>query len=180
MKVIIGSDHGGFELKEDLKAQLADLKIEVVDVGTNSETAVDYPDFGRAVADPVSSGKFDRGILICGTGIGSTNPQLLETTAASFSKAKLKASTSADSGTGWDTDPYALGTPSGVVDLRTGERRPFCRTDGSVEGQTLGKFRFSSDGLAFGLRAIAGSLRQDPQPQHLRQPKRIVLVIGML
>ncbi len=70
MKVIIGSDHGGFELKEDLKAQLADLKIEVVDVGTNSETAVDYPDFGRAVADPVSSGKFDRGILICGTGIG--------------------------------------------------------------------------------------------------------------
>lgn len=70
MKVIVGSDHGGFELKEDLKAQLADLKIEVVDVGTNSETAVDYPDFGRAVAAQVSSGKFDRGILICGTGIG--------------------------------------------------------------------------------------------------------------
>ncbi len=70
MKVISGSDHGGFELKEDLKAQLADLKIEVVDVGTNSETAVDYPDFGRAVAAQVSSGKFDRGILICGTGIG--------------------------------------------------------------------------------------------------------------
>jgi RpiB/LacA/LacB family sugar-phosphate isomerase len=70
MKVIIGSDHGGFELKEDLKAQLADLRIEVVDLGTNSEAAVDYPDFGRAVAEQVSSGKFDRGILICGTGIG--------------------------------------------------------------------------------------------------------------
>jgi RpiB/LacA/LacB family sugar-phosphate isomerase len=70
MKVIIGSDHGGFELKEDLKAQLADLKIEVVDVGTSSAASVDYPDFGSAVAAQVSSGTFDRGILICGTGIG--------------------------------------------------------------------------------------------------------------
>jgi len=70
MKIIIGSDHGGFELKEDLKAHLADLKMEVVDVGTSSEASTDYPDYGSAVAARVSSGEFERGLLICGTGIG--------------------------------------------------------------------------------------------------------------
>lgn len=70
MKIIIGSDHGGFELKEDLKAQLAELNMEAVDVGTYSEASTDYPDYGRAVAARVSSGEFERGILICGTGIG--------------------------------------------------------------------------------------------------------------
>lgn len=70
MKIIIGSDHGGFELKEDLKAFLSELRVDVTDVGTNSEASVDYPDFGSEVARRVSSGEFKRGILICGTGIG--------------------------------------------------------------------------------------------------------------
>jgi ribose 5-phosphate isomerase B len=70
MKIIIGSDHGGFELKEDLKAFLSELHVDVTDVGTHSEASVDYPDFGREVARRVSSGEFERGILICGTGIG--------------------------------------------------------------------------------------------------------------
>ena len=70
MKIIIGSDHGGFELKEDLKAFLSELHVDVTDVGTHSEASVDYPDYGREVARRVSTGEFERGILICGTGIG--------------------------------------------------------------------------------------------------------------
>jgi ribose 5-phosphate isomerase B len=70
MKIVIGSDHGGFELKEDLKNRLAEQKVEVLDLGTHSESSVDYPDIGSAVAERVSSGEFARGILICGTGIG--------------------------------------------------------------------------------------------------------------
>jgi ribose 5-phosphate isomerase B len=69
--VAIGADHGGFELKEALKKDLASLGFEVNDVGTNSKDAVDYPDFAHAVAQQVGSGKAWRGIMIDGAGIGS-------------------------------------------------------------------------------------------------------------
>lgn len=69
--VAIGADHGGFELKEALKADLKALGFDVEDVGTNSKDAVDYPDFAHAVAQAVSSGKAWRGIMIDGAGIGS-------------------------------------------------------------------------------------------------------------
>jgi ribose 5-phosphate isomerase B len=69
--VAIGADHGGFELKEALKADLKALGFDVQDVGTNSKEAVDYPDFAHAVAQAVSSGKAWRGIMIDGAGIGS-------------------------------------------------------------------------------------------------------------
>jgi ribose 5-phosphate isomerase B len=69
--VAIGADHGGFELKEALKADLNALGFEVQDVGTNSKDAVDYPDFAHAVAQAISSGKAWRGIMIDGAGIGS-------------------------------------------------------------------------------------------------------------
>lgn len=69
--VAIGSDHGGFELKETLKPELAKLGYEVIDVGTNSKDAVDYPDFAHDVARLVGSGKAWRGIMIDGAGIGS-------------------------------------------------------------------------------------------------------------
>jgi len=69
--VAIGADHGGFELKEALKKDLAALSFEINDVGTNSKDAVDYPDFAHAVAQAVSSGKAWRGIMIDGAGIGS-------------------------------------------------------------------------------------------------------------
>lgn len=69
--VAIGSDHGGFELKEILKPELAKQGIEVIDVGTNSKEAVDYPDFAHDVARLVGSGKAWRGIMIDGAGIGS-------------------------------------------------------------------------------------------------------------
>jgi ribose 5-phosphate isomerase B len=71
MKLAIGCDHGGFELKEEiLKYIKAVANIEVVDFGTNGKDSVDYPDFGKKVSEAVSTGAVDRGILICGTGIG--------------------------------------------------------------------------------------------------------------
>ncbi|GAF75665.1 unnamed protein product [marine sediment metagenome] len=70
MKIALGSDHGGYQLKENLKKYLKELKVEYVDFGCENEKPVDYPDIGFKVAIDVKSGKYDRGILICGTGIG--------------------------------------------------------------------------------------------------------------
>ena len=70
MKIAIGSDHAGFALKEELKRHLSEGGVEVEDFGTFSADSVDYPDIGFAVAQAVAEGKFPRGILICGTGIG--------------------------------------------------------------------------------------------------------------
>ena len=69
--VVLGADHGGFELKEALKPELSGLGFDIDDVGTNSKEAVDYPDFAHAVAQAVGSGKAWRGIMIDGAGIGS-------------------------------------------------------------------------------------------------------------
>jgi ribose 5-phosphate isomerase B len=70
MKVAIASDHGGFELKEEIKKYLASEEIEIIDLGTNSEESVDYPIYGKLCADAVASGQVDGGIVCCGTGIG--------------------------------------------------------------------------------------------------------------
>ena len=70
MRVGIGSDHGGFELKEYIVEYLRENGIEYRDYGTNSPDSVDYPDYGKKVADGIISGKIDRGIVVCGTGIG--------------------------------------------------------------------------------------------------------------
>jgi len=69
-KIAIGSDHAGFGLKEDVLGLLRSLNFDVVDCGTNTLESVDYPDFGAKVSELVSSGEVERGILICGTGIG--------------------------------------------------------------------------------------------------------------
>lgn len=69
--VALGADHGGFTLKESLKAYLRELGHEVIDCGTGSTEAVDYPDFALAVAELVSQGRAWRGILVDGAGIGS-------------------------------------------------------------------------------------------------------------
>ncbi len=69
MKIAIGSDHAGYELKEQVKASLAGLH-EVTDVGTDSTDSVDYPDFALPVARLVAERMVERGILLCGTGIG--------------------------------------------------------------------------------------------------------------
>lgn len=70
MKLAIGSDHGGFRLKEAIKTYLLAHNYEVTDFGTESEDSCDYPDFALPVAEAVAKGEYDRGILICGTGIG--------------------------------------------------------------------------------------------------------------
>jgi len=70
MKIALGSDHGGYKLKEYLKECLMKLNIEYVDFGCENEKYVDYPDIGFKVAIDVKNGKCDRGILICATGIG--------------------------------------------------------------------------------------------------------------
>ena len=70
MKLAIASDLGGYELKENIKKYLESRDIEIVDLGTYSEESVDYPAFGKACGDAVASGKADRGIVCCGTGIG--------------------------------------------------------------------------------------------------------------
>lgn len=70
MKIAIGSDHGGFTLKEDIKKYLTELGYEYQDFGTHSTESCDYPDISAPVGKAVVAGEFDRGILICGTGIG--------------------------------------------------------------------------------------------------------------
>ncbi|NIP48514.1 MAG: ribose 5-phosphate isomerase B [Gammaproteobacteria bacterium] len=68
--IAIGSDHGGLELKDAVKASLMARGMDVDDYGTDNGDSVDYPDFAEKVAAAVSSGKIDLGILVCGTGIG--------------------------------------------------------------------------------------------------------------
>lgn len=70
MKVVVGSDHAGFELKETLKAYLKKKGIEVTDAGTNGLESVDYPTFGQKVARTVVNDNYDFGVVVCGTGIG--------------------------------------------------------------------------------------------------------------
>ena len=70
MKVAIGADHGGFELKEKIRAYLDELQVDYKDYGTDNGASCDYNDPAIAVATAVSKGRADRGILVCGTGVG--------------------------------------------------------------------------------------------------------------
>lgn len=70
MLIAIASDHGGYELKEKVKEHLRERGEKIVDLGTNSSESVDYPVYGKACAEAVASGKAERGIVVCGTGIG--------------------------------------------------------------------------------------------------------------
>lgn len=70
MKIAIACDHGGYQLKEEVKEYLLEQKIEVLDLGTNSESSVDYPEYGFACAEAVAEGRAEKGIVVCGTGIG--------------------------------------------------------------------------------------------------------------
>lgn len=70
MKISIGCDHAGYDLKEHIKKYITEKGFEVIDLGTNNTESVDYPDYGKAVGESVSTGKVDYGIAICGSGIG--------------------------------------------------------------------------------------------------------------
>ena len=72
MRIVIGADHAGFALKEDLAAHIRRLGHQVVDVGTHDAEAVDYPDYAEAVSRVLLEGNADRGVLICGSGVGAS------------------------------------------------------------------------------------------------------------
>jgi RpiB/LacA/LacB family sugar-phosphate isomerase len=72
MRIALGADHAGFELKEAIKDHLMNLKYDVIDVGTWGTKPVDYPRFAEAVALAVRNGEADRGILMCGSGVGAS------------------------------------------------------------------------------------------------------------
>ena len=72
MRIVIGSDHAGFPLKEDLTAYIRQLGHQVVDVGTHSTEPVDYPDYAEALGQALLGGRAERGVLICGSGVGAS------------------------------------------------------------------------------------------------------------
>ena len=72
MRIVIGSDHAGFSLKEDLNAYIRQLGHQVVDVGTHGTEPVDYPDYAEALSKTLIDGQADRGVLICGSGVGAS------------------------------------------------------------------------------------------------------------
>jgi RpiB/LacA/LacB family sugar-phosphate isomerase len=73
MKIVVGSDHAGFELKEQVAAFVRELGHEVIDVGTDNGTdAVDYPDYAESVCKAIMNNQAERGILICGSGVGAS------------------------------------------------------------------------------------------------------------
>jgi len=72
MKIVVGSDHAGFALKQEMAALLRECGHEVLDVGTDSTAPVDYPDFAEALALAVREGRAERGVLICGSGVGAS------------------------------------------------------------------------------------------------------------
>jgi len=71
MRVVVGSDHAGYEMKQNILAHIRAIGHEVVDVGTDSASPVDYPDFAEALGMAIVNKKADRGILICGSGVGA-------------------------------------------------------------------------------------------------------------
>jgi ribose 5-phosphate isomerase B len=72
MRIVVGADHAGFELKQSLAAYLRDCGHEVIDKGTDSTEAVDYPDFAEAVGKALIDGQGERAVLICGSGVGAS------------------------------------------------------------------------------------------------------------
>ena len=72
MKVALGVDHRGFTVKDELIAMLEEAGHQVVDLGTHSDTSVDYPDFAAAVGRAVADGTADRGVIVCGSGVGAS------------------------------------------------------------------------------------------------------------
>jgi ribose 5-phosphate isomerase B len=70
VKIVLGSDHAGFSLKETIKEHLSSQGLDVIDCGTDSEESVDYPDFAEKVGRTICDGICEKGILVCGTGIG--------------------------------------------------------------------------------------------------------------
>ena len=92
--IAVASDHAGFDLKEILKSDLRQAGYAVLDLGTNSTASVDYPDFGAAMGDTIAAGRADKGVLVCGSGIGisiaaNRNPKVRAVLAHDATSARL-------------------------------------------------------------------------------------------
>ena len=92
--IAVASDHAGFDLKEILKRELQEAGHDVLDLGTNSTASVDYPDFGKAVGEAIASGMAERGVIVCGSGIGisiaaNRNPKVRAVLAHDVTSARL-------------------------------------------------------------------------------------------
>lgn len=92
--IAVAADHAGYELKEALKKDLEAAGYAVLDLGTDSTASVDYPDFGKALADAIAAGRARRGVAVCGTGIGisiavNRNPKLRAALCHDTSSARL-------------------------------------------------------------------------------------------
>jgi len=92
--IAVASDHAGFDLKEVLKRDLREAGHDVIDLGTNSTASVDYPDFGRAMAEVIAARRAGRGVLVCGSGIGisiaaNRNPEVRAAVAYDVTSARL-------------------------------------------------------------------------------------------
>jgi RpiB/LacA/LacB family sugar-phosphate isomerase len=72
MRIVVGADHRGYELKDEIAAALRRAGHGVLDVGTNSADSVDYPDYARAIGEALTDGRAERGVLVCGSGVGAS------------------------------------------------------------------------------------------------------------
>ncbi len=72
MRIVVGADHRGYELKDEIAAALKRDGHEVLDVGTDSADSVDYPDYARAIGEALTDGRAERGVLVCGSGVGAS------------------------------------------------------------------------------------------------------------
>src|SRR4030043_515212 len=72
MRIVVGADHRGYELKDEIAAALRRAGHEALDVGTNSADSVDYPDYARAIGEALADGRAERGVLVCGSGVGAS------------------------------------------------------------------------------------------------------------
>ena len=72
MRIVVGADHRGYELKDEIAAALRRAGHQVLDVGTNSADSVDYPDYARAIGEALTDGRAERGVLVCGSGVGAS------------------------------------------------------------------------------------------------------------
>ena len=92
--IAVASDHAGFDLKEILKGDLQAAGYAVLDLGTNSTASVDYPDYGAAMGEAIAAGKAERGVIVCGSGIGisiaaNRNPRVRAVLAHDTTSARL-------------------------------------------------------------------------------------------
>ncbi len=72
MRIVVGADHRGYEMKDQIAANLKQAGHEVLDVGTHSADSVDYPDYARAIGEALTDGRAERGVLVCGSGVGAS------------------------------------------------------------------------------------------------------------